>query len=76
VETTKVTLSDEEMASTYDGYTYTEVNIDKADGNMDDYVVMEKGNPETAMVLLGWDEVGLFDHEFTNPVYARMTEAK
>ena len=44
-----------DTTTTYDGYTYTEVNIDKADGNMDDYVVMEKGNPETAMVLLGWE---------------------
>ena len=40
------------------------------------YVVMEKGQPETAMVLLGWDEVGLFDSEFTNPVYAFMAQAK
>ena len=59
----------------HDGYTFTEVDIDKADGNMDDYVVMEKGKPETAYVLYGWDEVGLFDHEFTNPVYAFMSEA-
>jgi len=42
----------------------------------DGYVVMEKGKPETAMVLLGWDEVGLFDSEFTNPVYAFCSEAK
>ena len=25
-----------DTTTTYDGYTYTEVNIDKADGNMDD----------------------------------------
>ena len=62
--------------TTYDGYVYTEVNIDKAEGDIDDYVVMEKGKPETAMVLLGWDEVGLFDSEFTNPVYAFCSEAK
>ena len=40
------------------------------------YVVMQKGKPETAMVLLGWDEVGLFDSQFTNPVYAFHSEAK
>jgi len=61
---------------TYDGDTYTEVDINKVDGMMNEYVVMEKGKPETAYVLYGWDEVGLFDHEFTNPVYARVTEVK
>ena len=25
-------------------------------------------------VYYGWDEVGLFDHEFTHPVYALTTE--
>ena len=48
---------------------FTEVNIDTAQGNADDHAVMEKGKPETAITLMGWDEVGLFDHEFTNPVY-------
>ena len=74
METTETPKEGIMATTTYDGYIYTEVDIDKADGNMDDYVVMEKGDPETALVLLGWDEVGLFDHEFTNPVYARMTE--
>ena len=60
--------------TTYDGYVYTEVDIDTAEGDIDDYVVMEKGKPETAYVLYGWDEVGLFDHEFTHPVYALTTE--
>ena len=59
---------------TYDGDTYTEVDINKVDGRMNEYVVMEKGKPETAYVLYGWDEVGLFDHEFTHPVYALTTE--
>ncbi len=40
------------------------------------YVVMQKGKPETALVLLGWDEVGLFDSQFTNPVYAFCSQAK
>ena len=79
---------------TYEGDTYTEVDITKESGDItraiitrdDDgkmtnyreegYVVMQKGKPETALVLLGWYEVGLFDHEFTNPVYARMAQAK
>jgi Fic family protein len=79
---------------TYEGNTYTEVDITKESGDIttaiitrdDDgkmtnyreegYVVMEKGKPETALVLLGWDEVGLFDSEFTNPVYAFCSEAK
>ena len=65
-----------ESTTTYDGDVYTEVDIDKAEGNIDDYVVMEKGKPETAYVLYGWDEVGLFDHEFTNPVYAFCSQAK
>ena len=51
----------------------TEVDITKVPegSNADDYGVMEKGKPETAVHLLGWDEVGLFDHEFKNPVYIR-----
>jgi len=75
MEATPTTKENTEMeTTTYDGCIYTEVDIDKAKGNADDYVVMEKGKPETAYVLLGWDEVGLFDHEFTHPVYALTTE--
>lgn len=51
---------------------YTEVNIHEEKGRADDYVVMEKGQPDTALLLLGWDEVGLFDHNFKHPVYARI----
>tara|TARA_A200000159_G_C7184855_1_gene281161 strand:+ start:340 stop:534 length:195 start_codon:yes stop_codon:yes gene_type:complete len=32
-------------------------------------VVMEKGDPSTAMTLFGFDELGMFDHEFENPQY-------
>jgi len=32
-------------------------------------VVMEKGAEDTAIVLYGFDELGLFENEFKNPVY-------
>ena len=66
------------MSGTYehDGDRYTEVNIHQVTGLMDNYAVMERGKPQTAMVLYGWDEVGLFDHQFTSPVYVRITEAQ
>ena len=50
-----------------------EVDIDKVEpgANADDFSCMEKGKPETALCLMGWDEVGMFDHEFKNPVYVR-----
>ena len=33
-------------------------------------IIYEKdGNPDDGYVLLGWDEVGMFDSEFENPVY-------
>ena len=31
--------------------------------------VYEQGDPDSAIVLLGWDEVGMFDREFKRPVY-------
>ena len=34
-----------------------------------DLVVFEKGNPNSALVLYGFDEVGMFDSEFKNPTY-------
>jgi len=34
-----------------------------------DLVVLEKGDPDSALVLYGFDEVGIFDSQFTNPVY-------
>jgi len=51
---------------------YREVDIDTAKGNIDDFALMEKGKPDTAVVLLGWDEVGLFDGGFENPIYVRI----
>ena len=30
-------------------------------------VVFEKGDTSTAMTLFGFDEIGMFDHEFNNP---------
>ncbi len=32
-------------------------------------LVFEKGDPSTAMVIYGFDEVGEFDDMFTNPQY-------
>ncbi len=35
-----------------------------------DLVIAEEGDiAESALTLYGWDEIGLFDAEFTNPVY-------
>lgn len=56
--------------------TFKKININKYKGvipyNMD-LVIAEKGNEiKTAIVLYGFDEVGLFDHNFKNPVYGFM----
>ena len=51
---------------------YQEVDITTAKGNIDDYAGMEKGNPDTALTMLGWDEVGEFDNLFSTPVYVRI----
>lgn len=50
-----------------------EVDINDVETGADatDFCCMEKGKPETAMVLYGWDEVGEFDHYFKNSVYVR-----
>ena len=38
-----------------------------------DLVIAEKGNEEkTALILYGFDEIGDFDSEFTEPVYGFM----
>ena len=40
-----------------------------------DLVVYEKGgNPNDGFVLYGFDEVGMFDDEFTNPQYCMMKD--
>jgi len=33
-------------------------------------VVMEKGDVESALALMGFDEIGMFDNMFVNPQYA------
>ena len=54
---------------------YEVVDIDKVDDEADilDYGIMEKGKPNTALVLYGWDEIGEFDKLFFNPVYIKFT---
>ena len=50
----------------------TIIDIVKFQGSIptgQDLVVFEKGNPDTALVLYGFDEVGMFDSEFSNPTY-------
>jgi hypothetical protein len=41
-----------------------------------DLMIFEKGNPEgeDALILYGFDEIGMFDHEFKNPTYGFMTD--
>ena len=69
------------MTTTYTtswGEILTEVDITKAEGNATDYSVMEKGDPDSAMVIYGWDEVELFNllakQDFKNPVWVRATK--
>lgn len=33
-------------------------------------VVMEKGDIDSALSLMGFDEIGMFDNMFVNPQYA------
>ena len=48
-------------------------NINTFEGSIPsgfDLVIAEENNVvDSAMVLYGFDEVGMFDAEFTNPVY-------
>ena len=39
----------------------------------EDLVVFEKGDPESALVLYGFDEIGMFDSDFKNPTYGFTT---
>ena len=39
----------------------------------EDLVVFEKGDTESALVLYGFDEIGMFDSDFTNPTYGFTT---
>ena len=53
--------------------TFTEIDVNTYSGNIPtdtDLVVAESGDvEETALVLYGFDEIGMFDYEFNNPVY-------
>jgi len=53
--------------------TFTEIDVTTYSGNIPtdtDLVVAESGDvEETALVLYGFDEIGMFDDEFNNPVY-------
>lgn len=39
-----------------------------------DLVIFEKGDPDTALVLYGFDEVDLFTQQFKNPAYGFMAQ--
>ena len=51
--------------------TFTEIDVNTYSGNVPtgtDLVVAESGDvEETALVLYGFDEIGMFDNEFNNP---------
>ena len=53
--------------------TFKKININTYKGVIPydmDLVIAEKGNEiKTAIILYGFDEVGLFDHNFKKPVY-------
>ena len=38
-------------------------------------VVMEKGDVKSALALMGFDEIGMFDNMFVNPQYAFLEAA-
>ena len=48
-----------------------EIDIDKVNSIPSGYdlVIMEKGDPDTALILYGFDELDMFREEFKNPVY-------
>ena len=51
-------------------------NIDTFRGTIppgEDLVVFEAGNTESALVLYGFDEIGMFDSDFKNPTYGFTT---
>ena len=51
-----------------------DIDIDTFEGIIDgNLVVYEKGgDPDEGFVLYGFDEVGMFDDEFTTPQYCMM----
>ena len=51
-------------------------NIDTFTGMIppgEDLVVFEAGDTESALVLYGFDEIGMFDSDFKNPTYGFTT---
>jgi len=51
---------------------FTKINPNTYEGVIPsgcDLVVTENGDINSALTLYGWDEVGMFDSEFTNPTY-------
>lgn len=62
-------------------YTIQQIDIDNYDGLCDGICVMDatefvNGTIDNALTLLGFDEVGMFDHEFNNPIYVKITFKK
>jgi len=56
---------------------HTDIDIDTFQGIIQgNLVVYEKGgDPDEGFVLYGFDEVGMFDDEFTTPQYCMMENA-
>jgi hypothetical protein len=57
---------------TMNNATITIININTFSGSIPtghDLVVFEEGNPNSALVLYGFDEVGMFDSALNNPIY-------
>jgi hypothetical protein len=52
--------------------TFTKIDINTYEGGIPrgcELVIMEDGIRDTESVLMGFDEVGMLDSEFKNPVY-------
>lgn len=58
---------------------FTQIDPDSYEGVIPtgtELVVMEKGDLDTALILFGFDEIGMFDSKFTNPIYGFMSLGK
>lgn len=56
---------------------FTQINPDTYEGEIPsgtELVIMEEGDQTgaTALLLYGFDEIGMFDSDFTSPVYGFM----
>jgi len=51
---------------------FVDIDIEKYEGVLaGDLIIYEKGeDPDDGFVLYGFDEVGMFDHQFKNAQYA------